>query len=193
MSGVPQGTTSLLVVYQRPTISSWPRYHCLSIRRRLPHLQTNKIHRRPHPTPERPGRSEYMGDAWGMKFNESKCNILTITNLETTTSWFCTLNSVILQHVDSAKYLGIRIHKSLRFSEHINATAKKCSQCLNWIPQEDPTPVPPRTERTGLHHIVRSCAEYGAVVWDPFLKKDKQALKKIQNRAASWVSGVNRY
>ena len=75
------------------------------------------------------------GDAWGMKlnFNESKCNILTITNLETTTTWFYTLNNVILQHVDSAKYLGIRIHKSLRFSEHINVTAKKCSQRLGFL------------------------------------------------------------
>ena len=90
------------------------------------------------------------GDAWRMKFNESKCNILTITNLETTTTWFYTLNSVILQHVDSAKYLGIRIHKSLRFSGHINATAKKLFPAP-WIPPEDPMPVPPRTERTGLH------------------------------------------
>ena len=39
------------------------------------------------------------GDAWGMKFNQSKCNILTITNLETTTIWFYTLNSVILQQM----------------------------------------------------------------------------------------------
>ena len=60
-----------------------------------------------------------------MKFNESK--------LETTTTWFYTLNSVILQHMHSAKYLGIRIHKSLRFSEHINATTKKCSQCLGFF------------------------------------------------------------
>ena len=30
-------------------------------------------------------------------------------------------------------------------------------------------------------------------IWDPFLKKDKQALDKIRNRATRWVSGVKRY
>ena len=132
------------------------------------------------------------GDAWGIKFNESKCNILTITNLETTTTWFHTLNSVILQHVDSAKYLGIRIHKSLRFSKHINATAKKCSQRLGFL-QRTLRQCPQELRELAYISLVRSCAEYGAVVWDPFLKKDKQALEKIQNRAARWVSGVKRY
>ena len=61
------------------------------------------------------------------------CNTLMMINLETTTTWFYTLNSVTLQNVDSAKYLGIRIHKSLRFSEHINTTAKKCSQRLGFL------------------------------------------------------------
>ena len=133
-----------------------------------------------------------MGRCLGVKFNESKCNILTITNLETTTTWFYTPNSVILQHVASAKYLWIRIHKSLWFSEQVNATGKKCSQRLGFL-QRTLRQCPQELRELAYISLVRSSAEYGAVVWDPFLKKEKQALEKIQNRAARWVSGVKCY
>ena len=92
----------------------------------------------------------------------------------------------------SAKYLGIRIHKSLRFSEHINATAKKCSQRFGFL-QRTLRQCPQELRELAFSSLVKSCAEYGAVVWDPFLKKDKKAMEKIQNRAARWVSGVKRY
>ena len=71
-------------------------------------------------------------------------------------------------------------------------TAKKCSQHLGFL-QRTLRQCPQELRELAYISLVRSCAEYGAVVWDPFLKKDNQALEKIQNRAARWVSGVKRY
>ena len=119
-------------------------------------------------------------------------NKFNVRENDATTTWFYMLNSVILQHVDSAKYLGIKIHKSLQFSEHINATAKKCSQRLGFL-QRTLRQCPQEPIELAYISLVRSSAEHGAVAWDPFLKKDKQALEKIQNRATRWVSGDKRY
>ena len=35
--------------------------------------------------------------------------------------------------------------------------------------------------------------EYASVVWDGCSKKDSQTLQKIQNEAARFVTGLNRY
>ena len=36
---------------------------------------------------------------------------------------------------------------------------------------------------------VRSVLEYGSVVWDPYLKKDIDALERVQRRAARFIAG----
>jgi len=34
---------------------------------------------------------------------------------------------------------------------------------------------------------VRSIMEYSSVVWDPHLKRDKDALERVQRRATRWM------
>ena len=65
-----------------------------------------------------------------MRFNAKKCNIMNITNKEDPLTKFYQLDNTILQQVDSATYLGILIHQSLKFSEHICATTIKFSHRL---------------------------------------------------------------
>ena len=130
--------------------------------------------------------------AWGMKFNESKCNIMTITNLNEPTQWFYSLNSVVLDHVDSAKYLGVLIHKSLQFSTHIGQQVKKCNQRLGFL-QRNLRRCPKPLKKLGYISMVRSCAEYASIVWDPYLAQDKKDLEGIQNRAVRWLNGYGRF
>ena len=65
-----------------------------------------------------------------MRFNAKKCNTMNITNKEDPLTKFYQLDNTILQQVDCATYLGILIHQSLKFSEHICATATKLSHRL---------------------------------------------------------------
>ena len=76
---------------------------------------------------------QLWGELLDMKFNASKCNILTVSNMENPVTKFYRLNNTILEHVDSATYLGILLHKSLHFSDHITITANKCNSLLGFI------------------------------------------------------------
>ena len=132
---------------------------------------------------------QLWGDLWGMKFNASKCVILSATSMENPLTKFYELNNTVLEHVDSATYLGILIHKSLSFSEHVNNTAKKCRSRLGFL-RRNLKKCPQGLKQTAYLSLVRSTTEYGATIWDPHLEKDKDLLEKIQSRAVRWVCGV---
>ena len=70
--------------------------------------------------------------SWGMRFNAKICNIMTITNKEDPLTKFYQLDNTILQQVDCASYLGILIHQSLKFSEHIRAWYVLAPSTVPW-------------------------------------------------------------
>ncbi len=129
------------------------------------------------------------GKLWGMKFNAKKCHILTVTNKEQPLSKFYELDGTILDHVDSATYLGILIHESLRSTEHVRNTVTKCSRRLGFL-RRNLKNCPQELRKVAYLSLVRSAAEYGAAAWDPFLEGDKVALERVQNRAIRWVCGL---
>ena len=49
---------------------------------------------------------------------------------------------------------------------------KGCPQALKWA---------------AYVSLVRSLMEYSSTIWNPTLKKDKEALEKVQRRAAHWI------
>ena len=132
---------------------------------------------------------QLWGELWVMKFNASKCNILTVSNMENPLTKFCQLNNTILEHVYSATYLGILLHKPLHFSDHNTITANKCNSRLGFI-RRNLRKCPTQLKQTAYFSFVRSPAEYAATIWDPHTNKDKYALEKIQHRAIRWVCGV---
>ena len=114
---------------------------------------------------------------------------MTITNEEYSLTKFYLLDNIILEQVDCATYLGILIHKSLNLSEHIHATATKYSQCLGFR-HRNLKQCPKQPRKTAYSSLISSCSEYGAVIWDPYLVRDKDAFEKTQNRAIRWTSGI---
>jgi hypothetical protein len=45
----------------------------------------------------------------------------------------------ILEVVDSARYLGINIHRSVNWNQHINAVTKKANNKRSFLQQKDQT------------------------------------------------------
>ena len=75
---------------------------------------------------------ENWAHIWGMKFNPSKCTILTISR-SLPLHKFYSLCGAILQQVSEAKYLGVIISEDLHWSKHIQGLAPKTSSTLGLL------------------------------------------------------------
>ena len=119
-----------------------------------------------------------------MRFNATKCYILSVKKK---TNYFYQLNDTILKEVDKNPYLGISITNDLKWSNHINNICKKASSTLGFI-RRNLRHSPAKCRKTAYISLVRSTLEYGAVIWDPFLKTDIEKIEKIQKRAARFIT-----
>ena len=67
---------------------------------------------------------------WLMEFHPKKCQVLNNTNNRKVITHPYIIHGHTLDFVDSAKYLGIHIHKSLKWNHHIDKVAKKANYTL---------------------------------------------------------------
>ena len=93
------------------------------------------------------------------------------------------INGVEVETVFSYKYLGVLLSSDLSWSAHVKMITTKARRVLGLI------------YRRFYRHLssckllslyvaqVRPILEYGAVVWDPFLKKDRLLLECTQKFA----------
>ena len=121
-----------------------------------------------------------------MSFNQSKCEVLTVTRKKQPTLFNYSMHDQILNRVKSTKYLGVTITSDLNWNKHINQTAGKANQMLGFVK---------RNMRTRSHNIktkaykalARPRLEYCASVWDPHTQSAIQKIKMMQRRAARYV------
>ena len=124
-------------------------------------------------------------DRWGMSFNASKCNVMrTLGGIRS--QRFYHMHGHVLQEVTHAKYLGVTLSNDQSWSRHIDAVVCKASQKLGFI-RRNLRGSPTRSKVTAYFAIVRAGMEYASPIWDPYLRKDIDALEKIQRKAARWV------
>ena len=120
---------------------------------------------------------------WGMRFNAKKCYVL---STKSKSHFFYSLGDAILQHVDQNPYLGIQISADLKWSAHITYTCKRAGSTLGFL-RRNLRNCPQECRRLAYITLVRSTLEYGAVVWDPYLKQDIERLERIQRQAARFI------
>ena len=123
---------------------------------------------------------------WGMRFNVSKCYLMSIHRSKHPYSSQYKLDNHILEQVEENPYLGVTIHKNLKWASHTNKISNKANYVLGCI-------------QCNLKHancdlkelantlLVRSIYEYSSTVWDPFYQKDIDRLERVQQRAARFV------
>ena len=121
---------------------------------------------------------------WGMRFNASKCYILSINNKSPT---YYQLNDTFLKTVENNPYLGLLIAKDLKWATHIDKITKKASSTLGFI-KRNLSQCTKECKRSAYIALVRSTLEYGSSVWDPHLQKDILKLEKIQRKAARFIT-----
>ena len=131
---------------------------------------------------------EGWADSWGMRFNASKCYIMTIHRGQSRISHMYELCGTFLGSVTEEKYLGVLISHDLSWSPHIAKLATTAHQKLGFLIR-NLRGCPNELKKTAYMTVVRSSLDYASTIWDPNLNKDKLALEKIQRKAARWITG----
>ena len=130
------------------------------------------------------------GLQWGMRFNTDKCHILTVSSSAQPLSKLYEIDGSFLQHNDTATYLGIIIHRTLEFADHITEAVSKANKKLGFL-KRNLKGCPPELKKTAYISLIRSGLEYGATIWDPHLETQKKAIEQVQNRAIRWCQGLS--
>lgn len=127
---------------------------------------------------------------WQMEFHPSKCQLLRVTNKRKPVTNSYNIRGHRLEVVDSAKYLGVTIHKNLRWNEHIDNITKKANSTRAFI-QRNLQHCPRNTKAACYTTLVRPLVEYACTVWDPHTALNIQKLEAVQRRSARFV--MNNY
>ena len=119
-----------------------------------------------------------------LTLNSSKCKFMLVSRKKSSLEFpKVKINGVEVETVFSYKYLGVLLSSDLSWSAHVKMITTKARRVLGLI------------YRRFYRHLssckllslyvaqVRPILEYGAVVWDPFLKKDRLLLECTQKFA----------
>ena len=70
---------------------------------------------------------------WMMKFHSDKCQVLAITKKKTTIKKNYNLHDHTLEHVPSAKYLGVTITSDLKWESHVTNISQKANKTIGFL------------------------------------------------------------
>ena len=128
---------------------------------------------------------QWEGD-WLMEFHPKKCQVLHVTNKRKCVEHPYSIHGHTLEVVDSAKYLGVNIHKSLKWNHHINQITKKANSTSAFL-RRNIHQCPRETKALCYQTLVRPLTEYASVIWDPHTAEYTNKLEMVQRRAARMV------
>ena len=129
-------------------------------------------------------RLENWSRKWLLKFDENKCKVLHFGNNNPETVY--TLNGNPLENSEEERDLGIQVHKSFKFSNHINKIAAKANSVLGRIKRTF-THLDVENVKLLYTSLVRPHLEYGVQCWSPYYRKDIDKIEQIQRRATRLV------
>jgi hypothetical protein len=126
-----------------------------------------------------------------MKFHPDKCKVMHLGNKNQKAPYTLPNEGVThtLAEATTEKDLGVTIDNQLRFSDHVDSCVSKANRVLGCL-------------RHTFKHLnkdaflqlykalVRPHLEYASCVWSPQLKKDQDAIERVQRRATKLVKGL---
>ena len=123
---------------------------------------------------------------WQLALNLSKCKAVCISNQRNPPSYTYGMNNVVLEWVDTFKYLGVRLDSKLKWGAHVAEITAKANRTLSLLRRT--MQGCSRDAKTRAYcALVRPHLEYCAPAWNPYQLKDCAKLEKVQQRAARWV------
>ena len=126
---------------------------------------------------------------WSMEFHPDKCKILRITNKLNPIKADYYMHNQKLDTVDTAKYLGVMLHKKLSWKPHVDAICKKANQTRSFL-QRNLKDCKRDVKSQCYKTFVRPQLEYASVAWDPVGEGNlhlRNQIEMVQRRAARFA------
>ena len=114
-----------------------------------------------------------------MEFYAQKCQTMHITNKRKPITVPYIIHGHVLEEVDTAKYLGVNIHKQLNWNHHISSVTKIANNTRSFL-QRNISQCPKKTKELCYRTLVRPLIEYATVIWDPFTEANIGKLEMVQ-------------
>ena len=127
---------------------------------------------------------------WLMRFNPSKCNVISIPpKNKAVIEHHYALHGQVLEQVDNAKYfnLGVTISNNLSWNKHIDNITAKGNRTLGFV-RRNLKNCSRSVKTAGYTALVRPVIEYASTVRDPTTQTNINSLELIQRRAARFVN-----
>ena len=128
---------------------------------------------------------ESWAKTWQMQFNIAKCQLLSISN-KNTSKFDYTLDSQYLTPTDEHDYLGVRCRRDLRWSSCCSKVSSRANKSLGLL-RRTLKPCCERVKGQAYLSIVRPIAEYASPVWSPHTNRDMNKIEQVQKNAAGFV------
>ena len=123
---------------------------------------------------------------WGMDFNVTKCDVISITNKRQINTENYYLNGTELKRKRTIKYLGVTIDNKLTFKDHIQNKIKKANTVLNMI-RRNLYFAPRSVKNKAYLATVRPILEYASMCWSPYSANLIKKIEMVQHSAAKFV------
>ena len=121
---------------------------------------------------------ELWGDTWGMRFNATKCNIMSMSRSRNPLTRMYSLCNYVLSEVDTAKYIGINLSSQLSWSPHVSSVVSKANFILGFL-RRNLRKCPSKLKETAFLSLLRSTLEYAVTIWDPYYVRDIDSLEQV--------------
>ena len=131
-------------------------------------------------------------DTWSqdnnIKFNGSKCKVLSVTRKKAPVSFPYHLGSKELLRVDDEKDLGVIFSRKLQWNLHINQMVLKVKRQLGVLKRTCYSLTDINIRCTLYLSLVKSNLSYATQVWSPTHNRQlSERIERVQRRATKWI------
>ena len=127
-----------------------------------------------------------------IRFNTSKCKVLTVTRKKTPIAFDYTLDGTALTRVSEGKDLGVIITSTLSWYSHIHTMTAKANKLLGFLKRTCPLLSSASARRSLYLSLVRSQLCYATQVWSPAYFTLNAKVEQVQRRSSRWITHAQR-